>query len=403
MRKIFIALCTMISVITGNAQNTPIGENIELAGENPEELKVIYVNKDVSTHFIAMEDIKYVDISVNDIVGDIPTGNSLRIKPTKEGASGVITIVTERFFVQYMLVYSSDLAKAYTRFNIPYADLRSYMNPEVNLTKAQMYDYAHRMFISKNKFYDVSSKSNLMKIVLNNIYTLDKYFFIDISMINKTKIRYDIDQIRFKIEDKKQTKATNFQSIEILPLMQVNKNLVFKKNYRNIFVFEKFTFPDEKVLTIEISEKQISDKFFNISGGWQWKNTVNAVVGLEFEGKYHNAYELYIDLATAYDKCPVCNKVCSDSFWSYKTFGIGAAYKPTISRGKNSNLRWRFGADLGANRKGFQASIDIGLEYSYSFRNGMQVFVMQKNDFVFWTRDHFRNGLLVGVKFPINK
>ena len=35
---------------------------------------------------------------------------------------------------------------------------------------------------------------------------------------------------------KKQTKATNFQSIEILPLMQVNKNLVFKKNYRNIFV-----------------------------------------------------------------------------------------------------------------------------------------------------------------------
>ena len=159
-----------------------------------------------------------------------------------------------------MLVYSSDLAKAYTRFNIPYADLRSYMNPEVNLTKAQMYDYAHRMFISKNKFYDVSSKSNLMKIVLNNIYTLDKNFFIDISMINKTKIRYDIDQIRFKIEDKKQTKATNFQSIEILPLMQVNKNLVFKKNYRNIFVFEKFTFPDEKVLTIEISEKQISGR-----------------------------------------------------------------------------------------------------------------------------------------------
>ena len=145
-----------------------------------------------------------------------------------------------------MLVYSSDLAKAYTRFNIPYADLRSYMNPEVNLTKAQMYDYAHRMFISKNKFYDVSSKSNLMKIVLNNIYTLDKYFFIDISMINKTKIRYDIDQIRFKIEDKKQTKATNFQSIEILPLMQVNKNLVFKKNYRNIFVFEKIYFPRRK-------------------------------------------------------------------------------------------------------------------------------------------------------------
>ena len=147
-----------------------------------------------------------------------------------------------------MLVYSSDLAKAYTRFNIPYADLRSYMNPEVNLTKAQMYDYAHRMFISKNKFYDVSSKSNLMKIVLNNIYTLDKYFFIDISMINKTKIRYDIDQIRFKIEDKNKQRLLNFQSIEILPLMQVNKNLVFKKNYRNILSLKNLLSQTKKFL-----------------------------------------------------------------------------------------------------------------------------------------------------------
>lgn len=49
-----------------------------------------------------------------------------------------------------------------------------------------------------------------MKIVLNNIYTLDKYFFIDISMINKTKIRYDIDQIRFKIEDKNKQRLLIF-------------------------------------------------------------------------------------------------------------------------------------------------------------------------------------------------
>ncbi len=41
--------------------------------------------------------------------------------------------------------------------------------------------------------------------------------------------------------------------------MQVNKNLVFKKNYRNIFVFENLLFR-RKVLTIEISEKQISGR-----------------------------------------------------------------------------------------------------------------------------------------------
>lgn len=259
MKKYIVTFIVCVITSLLNAQEMPV-DNSLMAGNNIEELKVLYINKDVSTHFLAMEDIKYVDISIDKIVGDIPTENTLRVKPIEEGASGVITIVTERFLVQYMLVYTSDISKVYTRFNIPYSDLRSYMNPETNLTKSQMYDYAHRMFISDNKYYDVSAKNNLVKIVLNNIYTFDKYFFIDVSMINRSNIRYDIDQIRFKIEDKKQTKATNFQSIEIMPLMQVNTNKVFKKNYRNVFVFEKFTFPDEKVFTIEISEKQISGR-----------------------------------------------------------------------------------------------------------------------------------------------
>ena len=230
------------------------------ANNNTEELKIMYVNKDVSTHFIAMEDIKYVDISCDKIVGDIPVSNALRVKPIEEGASGVVTIVTERYFVQYMLVYTDDLSKAYTRFNIPYADLRSFMTPEQNLTKAEMYDYAHRMFVSDNKFFDVSSSAKLLRMTLNNIYTIDKYFFIDVSLLNKSNIQFDIDQIRFKIEDKKQTKATNFQSVEVMLLMELYKEKTFKKKYRNIFVFEKFTFPEDKVFTIEISEKQISGR-----------------------------------------------------------------------------------------------------------------------------------------------
>ena len=57
MRKIFIALCTMVSVITGNAQNTPIGENIELAGENPEELKVNITSTKMFQRIYSYEDI----------------------------------------------------------------------------------------------------------------------------------------------------------------------------------------------------------------------------------------------------------------------------------------------------------------------------------------------------------
>ena len=79
------------------------------------------------------------------------------------------------------------------------------------------------MFISDDNFYDVSTKQHGLQVKLNNIYTMDKYFFIDVSLFNKTNIRYDIDLIRFKIEDKKQTKSTNYQEIEIFPIMQVRE------------------------------------------------------------------------------------------------------------------------------------------------------------------------------------
>lgn len=260
MKKILILLVCVCSFVTyGRGQNLPVDDMI-LAGENHESLKVIFINKQVSTHFVMMEDIEYVDISVANIVGNQPNNNTLRVKPVEEGANGVITIVTERHMVQYYLVYTNDLNKVYTRINVPYADLRSYMNPETNLTRSQMYDYAYRMFISRDNFFDVSTKEHGMEIKLNNIYTMDKYFFIDVSLFNKSNIRYDIDLVRFKIEDKKQTKSTNYQEIEIQPILAVENDKVFKKKYRNIFVFEKFTFPDQKVFSIEFSEKQISGR-----------------------------------------------------------------------------------------------------------------------------------------------
>lgn len=262
-KKIILSFLLCVPAMLGFAQQFPIEQlamGTNLAGDNYENLKIVYVNKDVSTHFISMENVQYVDISTQDIVGDLPTSNTLRVKPLKEGASGIVTIVTERFLVQYLLVYNFDLGSVYSKYNIPYSDLQSYVNPETNMTKSEMYNYAYNMFVSPSKYYNVSTKKNKLKLTLNNIYTMSKYFFLDVSLLNKTNIQYDIDQIRFKIEDKKQTKATNFQSIELLPVLTLDDKKFFKKNYRNIFVFEKFTFPDEKVFTIEISEKQISGR-----------------------------------------------------------------------------------------------------------------------------------------------
>jgi conjugative transposon TraN protein len=99
---------------------------------------------------------------------------------------------------------------------------------------------------------------------VNNIYTMGDYFFIDLSLKNKTNISYDIDQIRFKIQDKKQVKSTNFQQLEVEPVHRFFNPDSFKRRYRNVFVFRKFSFPDEKVFNIEIAEKQVSGRAISL-------------------------------------------------------------------------------------------------------------------------------------------
>ena len=65
---------------------------------------------------------------------------------------------------------------------------------------------------------------------------------------------------RSKLADKKQSKATNSQIIELTPAFVLDQSKTFKYGYRNVVVLKKMTFPNDKVLSIEISEKQISGR-----------------------------------------------------------------------------------------------------------------------------------------------
>ena len=104
-----------------------------------------------------------------------------------------------------------------------------------------------------------------MSMRLNNIYCVGEYFFIDFSIENKTNIRFDIDEIRVKLQDKKITKATNAQTVELKPELILDRSTHFAKGYRNVIVVKKMTFPNDKVLSIEISEKQISGRTLKMS------------------------------------------------------------------------------------------------------------------------------------------
>ena len=143
---------------------------------------------------------------------------------------------------------------------IQLAERQAYRNPAVSLSTEEMYRYARQIWASPAKFRNVSSKQHRMTMRLNNVYAVGDYFFIDYSIENRTNIRFDIDEVRIKLADKKVSKATNSQIIELKPEMTLEQNKSFLHGYRNVMVIKKLTFPNDKVLTIEMSEKQISGR-----------------------------------------------------------------------------------------------------------------------------------------------
>ena len=97
-----------------------------------------------------------------------------------------------------------------------------YINPEVSMPETEMARYAWAVYGSDRKYNQVVSKAHGMKAVVNNIYSIGDYFFIDYSLQNKTKIPYDIEELRVKLTDKKEVKATNSQTIELTPAYSLN-------------------------------------------------------------------------------------------------------------------------------------------------------------------------------------
>ena len=266
-KKICTLLMGVLTVCGTNAQTTY------------EEMELLTVNEQVTTVITATEPIRFVDISTDKVAGDQPISNTIRLKPKEAGhADGdvlaIVTIVTERYRVQYALIYTTRLQEAVTDKEVQMEEQQPFHNPAVSLSTEDMYRFARQIWTSPARYRDVSNRKHRMIVRLNNIYAVGEYFFIDFSVENRTDIRFDIDEIRVKLADKKVSKATNSQIIELKPEMMLEKTKSFQHGYRNVMVVRKMTFPNDKVLTIEMSEKQISGR--TISVNIDYEDVLNA-------------------------------------------------------------------------------------------------------------------------------
>ena len=244
-------------------------------------MQMLTVNENITTVITASEPVRFVDISTDKVVGDQPINNTIRLKP-KEGVEvnrdgdilAVVTIVTERYRSQYALIYTSHQDEAVTDKSIETDERTAYNNPAVSLSTEDMARYARQIWTSPARYRNVASKKHRMTMRLNNIYSVGEYFFLDFSLENRTNIRFDIDQLRVKLNDKKMAKSTTVQTIELTPAFILDNSESFLHGYRNVLVVKKMTFPNDKILTIELSEKQISGRTISLSV--EYEDVLNA-------------------------------------------------------------------------------------------------------------------------------
>ena len=233
------------------------------------QLPKVYIDEDISLHFLSPEPIQYVDISTNNMLGDIPLENVFRIKAVRDSVSslngynkslGVVTIIGQKFIAQYDLWYAHDERQLKTQIEILPINTSPLEVGEIPMSDQELRYFSTEIFKDKKKNKITQTTEYGVIGQVNNIYTVDDYIFLDISFKNKTNLKFDLDQLRFKIEDKRILKATNVQSIEIEPEYQLFSTESFDKKYRNIYAFKKVTFPNSKVFTIELTESQISGR-----------------------------------------------------------------------------------------------------------------------------------------------
>ena len=244
------------------------------------DLPEIEIAEGINLHIISPEPIQYVDLSTQKLTGDLPATNIARIKITDSPESnetekikkqttftsgqniGVITVVGQSFIAQYKAIYrNSENLNTITNIHIQHEHMQPIEFNKMVFSNLELRKFAMDIIQKKSEKNPIREEKNLkLNVQLNNVYVMSDYIFLDMTFKNNSNLSYEIEDLKFSIEDKKIYKATNNQSIEMIPLFQLNPQKHFRKNFRNIYVFKKFTFPNSKVMMIRLIEEQLSGR-----------------------------------------------------------------------------------------------------------------------------------------------
>ena len=264
--KTFWAIAlTLGFAIQSYAQNS-IRTPLALGKIQPYRMEVTY---DKTSHLIFPTAIRYVDLGSEYLIAGKAEDaeNVLRVKATVrdfEPETNFSVITNDGRFYSFDVYYSSypealsydllTMKKAVDKANgndVLFEELGNNSPSLAGLLLETIYKKDKR--IVKH----IGAKSFGIQFMLKGIYIHNGKYYFHTELTNRTTVPFQIDFINFKVVDKKVAKRTVVQERPLTPLRTYKPldGIAGKSTEQNVFLLDQFTIADDKVLLIEIFEK----------------------------------------------------------------------------------------------------------------------------------------------------
>ena len=264
--KTFWAFALIIGFAVNTFAQDSIKAPLNLGKIEPYQMQVTY---DKTTHLIFPTAIRYVDLGSEYLIAGKAEDaeNVLRVKASVkdfETETNFSVITNDGRFYSFNVYYSAypealsydllTMQKAVDKENgndVLFEELGNNSPSLSGLLLETIYKKDQR--IVKH----IGAKSFGIQFILKGIYIHNGKYYFHTELRNRTNVPFGIDFINFKVVDKKVAKRTVVQERPMIPLRTYKplNEIGGKAIEQNVFLLDQFTITDDKILLIEIFEK----------------------------------------------------------------------------------------------------------------------------------------------------
>ncbi|HBN6702640.1 TPA: conjugative transposon protein TraN [Elizabethkingia anophelis] len=264
--KTFWAFALILGLAVQSFAQDTVKTKLELGKIEAYKMEVTY---DKTSHLIFPTAIRYVDLGSEYLIAGKAEDaeNVLRVKASVrdfEAETNFSVITNDGRFYSFNVYYSSyPEALSYDLLTMQKAVEKSNGNDvlfeELGNNSPSLAGLLLETIYKKDKriVKHIGAKSFGIQFILKGIYIHNGKYYFHTEMRNRSNLPFQIDFINFKVVDKKVAKRTVVQERPMIPLRTYKPltEILGQTTEQNVFLLDQFTIADDKVLLIEIFEK----------------------------------------------------------------------------------------------------------------------------------------------------